>query len=91
MFETDKKMLEAFDILKNSGAVSFRTTIYEIIGWTKSRISQLKNQDKENYKQSYHFSAEDIRVFCDYFKINVNYIFGFESNFYRVEVDLQKK
>lgn len=83
MFETDKKMLTAFDILKDSGEVSFRTVIYDVIGWNKSRISQLRNQDKENYKQSYHFSAEDIRVFCDYFKINTNYIFGFESNFYR--------
>lgn len=90
MFETDKNMIAAIDHLKNSGEIPFKQVAYDVLKWEKSRISKLKNQEKENYKQSYHFSAEDIRVFCEYFKINVNYIFGFESNLYRVQSKVEK-
>lgn len=88
MFETDKNMIAAIDLLKSSGEISFKQVAYDVLKWEKSRISKLKNQ--ENYKQAYHFSAEDIRIFCEYFKINVNYIFGFESNLYRVQSKLEK-
>jgi len=74
-------MIRAIDILKASGEIPFKQVAYDVLKWEKSRISKLKNPD--NYKQAYHFSAEDIRVFCEYFKINVNYIFGFELEIFR--------
>lgn len=83
MFETDKNMIKAIDLLKSSGEINFKQVAYDVIGWDKSRINKLKNQDKENYKQSFHFSAEDIRVFCEYFKLNVNFIYGFETHLFR--------
>lgn len=81
MFETDKNMLKAFEILKNSGEIPFKQVAYDVIKWDKSRINKVKNQ--ERLKQAYHFSAEDIRVFCDFFNLNVNFIFGFETNLFR--------
>jgi|GEM_PF-2730520 len=90
MFITDKNMIKAIDILKESGEIPFKQVAYDILKWEKSRISKLKNQSQDNYKQAYHFSAEDIRVFCEYFKINVNYIFGFEPNLYCDKAKIQK-
>ena len=81
MFISDQNMILAFGILKESGVVKFYVEIYEILGVDKSWVHRIKNQEKHD--QSYHFTVEHIRIFCDYFNINSNYIFGLESDFYR--------
>ena len=61
--------------------MKFYVEIYEILKVDKSWVHRIKNQEKHD--QSYHFTVEHIRIFCDYFNINSNYIFGLESDFYR--------
>lgn len=82
MLESDKNMLKAIDFLKDSGQISFRMEAYEVINISRQNLWKIKNPDK-NPKQKSHFTAEQIFIFCKYFNINANYIFGFESNVYR--------
>lgn len=81
MFETDKNMIKAIDFLKESGNIDYKTEAYGVMGLDTSRIYRIQHPEK--FKQGHHFSAEDIRVFCDHFKINSNFIFGFENVMYR--------
>lgn len=74
MYISDKNMLAEMQLLKDTGRIRFLKEAYEVIGWDKSRINQIKNQS--NYKQSYHFSAEDIRIFCKHFGVDANKILG---------------
>lgn len=81
MLLSDQNMLKAFDMLKETGVVRFYNDIYEVLKVDKSWVHRIKNQEKHD--QSYHFTAEHIRIFCGYFNVNSNYIYGFESDFYR--------
>ncbi len=81
MYETDKNMLNAIDMLKEFGDIRFKREAYEVMNIPESTVQRIKNQEK--YDQSLHFTPEQIRVFCNHFGVNSNYIFGFESKFYR--------
>lgn len=80
--ESDKNMLKAIDFLKESGNITFKESAYEVIGISRQNLWKIKNPEK-NTKQKYHFTAEQISIFCKHFNINANYIFGFETNMYR--------
>lgn len=82
MLESDKNMLKAIDFLKESGNIHFKLEAYEVMKISKQNAWKIKNPDKFP-KQAYHFTAEQISLFCKHFNINANYIFGFESNLYR--------
>ena len=82
MLESDKNMLKAIDFLKESGVIPFKEAAYEVINISRQNLWKIKNPDKFP-KQKYHFTAEQIFIFCKHFSINVNYIFGFETNMYR--------
>lgn len=76
MFISDKKILEEIKILKSSGRIKSKQEAYDIMGIDRSRVSNIRNQSKLN--QSYHFSAENIRLFCKAFKVDANKIMGLE-------------
>lgn len=82
MLESDKNMLRAIDFLKESGEIPFKTTAYEVMNVHTANVYKIKHPEKFP-KQTYHFTAEQIRLFCNHFKINSNFIFGFEPNMYR--------
>lgn len=83
MYLSDKNLLKVIDHLKESGEITFKTEAYTVMGLDTTRVHKIRFPEKYATKQAYHFSAEHIRLFCDYFKINSNYIYGFESNMYR--------
>lgn len=74
MFLSDRKLLEEIDFLKASGRIKTKQEAYDVMGLDRQRVNNIKNQDK--YKQAYHFSAENIRLFCEAFKIDANKIMG---------------
>lgn len=82
MFESDKNMLKVIDFLKEAGDIKFKTEAYEIMSVSTSNVYKIKHPEKFP-KQTYHFTAEQIRLFCEQFNINSNYIFGFDKNMYR--------
>lgn len=78
---TDENVLTIIDHLKSSGQVKYKTHVYELIETDAIRVFKIKNKEKYKY-QSFHFTAENIRLLCHHFKINANYIFGLENNMY---------
>lgn len=76
MFLSDKKLLEEIDYLKSSGKIKSKEEAYEVMGLDRGRVNNIRNQHK--YKQGYHFSAENIRLFCKAFNVSANKILGLE-------------
>lgn len=81
MLESDKNMIRAIDFLKESGVIPFKSAAYEVMNISNENVWKIKNPEKLP-KQKYHFTVEQIRVFCNHFKINANFIFGLESKIY---------
>lgn len=81
MYLSDKNMLKIIDQLKASGEIKYKTHAYSVMGLDTMRVDKIKNPDR--HKANRHFSADDIRVFCEHFKINANFVYGLESNMYR--------
>ncbi|MCQ4139186.1 hypothetical protein [Chryseobacterium sp. EO14] len=82
MIISDKRILEFVEYLKSVGKIRFDTEFYTPIGMTKFVFSQIKNQDKDSERQTRHFTAEHIRLICEIFKVDANYIFGFSDKPY---------
>lgn len=76
-------MLQVIDYLKDSGEINFKTEAYTVMNLDTTRVYKIRFPEKYKSKQGHHFSAEHIRLFCDHFKINSNYIYGFEKVMYR--------
>ncbi|AZA82216.1 hypothetical protein C1637_09705 [Chryseobacterium lactis] len=83
MIESDKNMLKAIDMLKQSKVIKFKTEAYLVMNLNTVYVHKVKNPDLEKYRNYYHFTAEHIRLFCTQYKINANFIYGFETNMYR--------
>lgn len=78
---SDINMIKAIDMLKESGEIPFKIVAYDVMNVDTSWVNRIDKQEK--YKRGVHFTAEHIRLFCDHFNINSNYIFGLESDMYR--------
>ena len=78
---SDINMIKAINMLKESGEIPFKLVAYEVMNVDTSWVNRISKQEK--YKRGVHFTAEHIRLFCDYFNINSNYIFGLETDMYR--------
>lgn len=74
MFISDKNLLNEIDRLKSIGKIRTKKEAYEVMGLDRTRANQIKNQDR--YKQSFHFSAEQIRLFCKTYNISADKILG---------------
>lgn len=74
MFISDKNLIAEIDRLKSIGKIRTKGEAYEVMGIDRARITCIKNQEK--YNQSYHFSAEQIRLFCKTYNISADKILG---------------
>lgn len=83
---SDQRMLEAIDRLLNQGVERHQKDICEAIGIEPQRISKIRSGKQ-------HFIAENIRLMAKVYKVNLNYIFGFEDRFFtkkRVNKNINK-
>lgn len=77
MFISDKNLIAEIDRLKSIGKIRTKNEAYEIMGIDRTRANQIRNQDR--YKQSFHFSAEQIRLFCNAFGVSADKILGIKN------------
>lgn len=80
MLISDQNVLKVIDELKSSGRVKFKTQVYDVMNTDTVRVHKILKPQK--HKQNYHFSAEQIRLLCESYGINSNFIFGLETNMY---------
>ncbi|SIS72964.1 MULTISPECIES: hypothetical protein [Chryseobacterium] len=83
MTTSDQKILEFVQILKNLNEIRFDRDFYTPIGMTKFVFSNIKNQDKYPDRQSWHFTAEHIRLICEVFNADSNFFFGLADQPFR--------
>jgi hypothetical protein len=79
-------MLKAISFLKESKVIKFKREAYAVMNLDEIRVYKIEHPD--NSKQGHHFSVEHIRLFCEFYKINSNYIYGFESEIFRKKDDV---
>lgn len=74
MFISDKNLIAEIDYLKSIKKIKSKEEAYKVMGLDRTRINNIRNQEK--YKQSYHFSAEHLRLFCQEYGVDANKILG---------------
>lgn len=82
MYTSDRKILQVYMNLKDSGVIRFDTEFYNPIGMSKQMFTNIKNQNKYPERQSWHFTPEHIEKICLVFNINANFIFGLSDVMY---------
>ncbi|GAB0155448.1 hypothetical protein CHRYSEOSP005_07090 [Chryseobacterium sp. Alg-005] len=83
MYKSDIKILEFVEILKDQKIIRFDSGFYTPIGMAKSIFNNIKHQDKYPDRQSWHFTAEHIRLICEVFNANSNFFFGLSDQPFR--------
>ena len=78
MLTTDRKMLMLPDILKNAGLIVLKQELYDVLGVNRQHFNNVKNAEK--YGREFHFTAEHIRIVCEVFGINANWIIDVEDS-----------
>lgn len=73
---TDNKMLDAIDRLVNDGKERYKKYICESIGLQPQTLRNIRIGKQ-------HFTAENIRLMAEKYQVNPNYIFGYDTVFYR--------
>jgi len=73
---TDKKMLQLIEILKASGYIRFEKEYCEVCGLLQQNLSKIRKGDA-------HFTPDHIRNVCAIYMVNVNWIYGFETQIFR--------
>lgn len=90
MLTTDRKMLMLPDILKNAGLIVLKQELYDVLGVNRQHFNNVKNAEK--YGREFHFTAEHIRIVCEVFGINANWIIDVEDSiFLAKKADKQRK
>ena len=90
MLTTDRKMLMLPDILKNAGLIVLKQELYDVLGVNRQHFNNVKNAEK--YGREFHFTAEHIRIVCEVFGINANWIIDVEDSVFLVKkADKQRK
>jgi hypothetical protein len=73
---SDKKVLELIKILKDRGDIRFEKEFCESAGLLPQNLSRIRNGHA-------HFTADHIRNVCIAYKVNANWIFGFDEKVLR--------
>lgn len=73
---SDQRMLKLIEVLKASGQIRFNQTFLDAIDMPKQNIRLVKLGEK-------HFTPEHIHMACKTYKVNANWIFGFEKEIFR--------
>ncbi|TDO77622.1 hypothetical protein EV143_104389 [Flavobacterium chryseum] len=72
MNETDLKIFELINLLKELGTIEYDKDFGDSVGVLKQNLTRIK-QGKA------HFTTEHIRKACSVFNVNANWIFGVEK------------
>ncbi len=76
----DSNMLLLIGMLKTTGHIRFQQDFCDAIGMLKQNIRNVKNG-------SQHFTAEHIRLACEVYNVNANWILGIEqSQMFRAKI-----
>ena len=81
---SDQRMLKLIEVLKTSGQIRFNQTFLDAIDMPKQNIRFVKIGEK-------HFTPEHIQMACKTYKVNANWIFGFEKEIFRTPINVVKK
>lgn len=73
---TDAKVLQLATYLKDTGRIRFAQELWDVMGILKQNIRPIKTGIA-------HFTTEQVRLACDHFNINANWIMNMEDNIYR--------
>ena len=69
-------MLELIQVLISIGEIKYKTEFAKALGVHKQLITLIQSGKQ-------HFTAENIRKACEIYKVNTNWIYGFETNVFR--------
>jgi hypothetical protein len=69
-------MIQLILILKKEGVIIFRQDFLTVIDLKKQNYRQITEGNAS-------FTVEHIRLACEHYKVNANWIMGFEKNIYR--------
>lgn len=72
----DKRMLKLIDLLKTNGTIRFTQQFLDTIGMLKQNIRKVKSGELS-------FTATQIYLACKTYKVNANWIFGFEKEVFK--------
>lgn len=72
-----ERMLKLIDHLISEGKVSTRQEFYDVIDFKKQHYRQIATLKLQN------FTLDHIGKACKKWKVNVNWIFGFEKDMFR--------
>jgi hypothetical protein len=79
MNEIDKKIIEQLiPVLVSVHSVEFESDFCKDIGLLKQNLQRIKNGIA-------HFTPKHIQSICEKYNINSNWIFGLETNVYRLK------
>ena len=81
MLTTDRKMLMLPDILMDAGLITLKQELYDVLGVNRQHFNNVKNAEK--YGREYHFTAEHIRIVCNVYGVNANWINDIEDDVFR--------
>ena len=81
MLTTDRKMLMLPDILMDAGLITLKQELYDVLGVNRQHFNNVKNAEK--YGREYHFTAEHIRIVCNVYGVNANWINDVEDDVFR--------
>lgn len=86
LYVSDLNMIKAIDFLKESGEIKFKKDCYALLGIDGAKVHKMQFPERYTNKQSHHFTAEQIRILCTTYGLDINFIFGLTS-----EIHLNKR
>ncbi len=77
-------MLKLIEMLKFSGKIKFRQDFLDVIDMPKQNFRKVLQGE-------HHFTVNHIERACKEYKVNVNWLFGFEKKTFREPVIIKEK
>lgn len=74
-----KRILKLIDTLIANGTIKYRQEAIDVMGLHKQHYRQIKVEKKQN------FTLEHITKACKKYKVNMNWVFGFEKEMFRTK------
>jgi DNA-binding Xre family transcriptional regulator len=84
MHTSDKSILRLIELLKFQNKITTAKNFAEIIEMQAGTISKIQSG-------KCHFTVEQIDTICQKFKVNPNFIFGYETQVFRNDLDTHIK
>lgn len=84
MYLSDKTILRLIELLKFQNKITTAKNFCEVIEMQPGTISKISNGKS-------HFTVEQIDKICQKFKVNPNFIFGYETQVFRDDTETHIK